>query len=142
MAIKALVLDDSRAMRSVLAKMLAHFGFETVQAAQGLEGLAVMEREGGTIGLVLSDWNMPEMNGLEFVQALRAQERFAAVPVIMVTTETELDQMLLALSAGANEYIMKPFTADVVEEKLRVLGLMPQPGAPEGATAAAQQEAC
>ena len=85
------------------------------------------------------------MNGLEFVKALRAQERFAAVPVIMVTTETELDQMLLALSAGANEYIMKPFTADVVEEKLRVLGLLPAPDAPSAPDApvadAAQQEA-
>ena len=133
---KALVLDDSRAMRSVLTKILGQFGFETVQASHGIEALAVMAREGATIDLILSDWNMPEMNGLEFVQALRAQACFAAVPVIMVTTETELDQMMLALSSGANEYIMKPFTAEMVEEKLRLLGVMPESIAPLNSPAA------
>jgi len=136
MAGKALVLDDSRAMRSVLTKILGQLGYETVQAAQGREGLAVMEQQGGSVDLVLSDWNMPEMNGLEFLKALRAQARFAAVPVIMVTTETEVDQMLLALSEGANEYIMKPFTAEMVEEKLRVLGIVPASETePDGAPA-------
>jgi two-component system, chemotaxis family, chemotaxis protein CheY len=118
MAAKALVLDDSRAMRGVLSKILVRLGFEIVQAGNGVEALAVMDREGAEIELILADWNMPEMNGLEFVKALRTQVKFAATPVIMVTTETNVDQMLEALSAGANEYIMKPFTAEMVEAKL------------------------
>lgn len=128
MASKALVLDDSRAMRGVLSKILVTLGFETVQAANGLEALAVMKQEGpagkdGGIKLILSDWNMPEMNGLEFVRAVRSQACYAQVAIIMVTTETNIDQMVEALSAGANEYIMKPFTAEIVEEKLRILQL-------------------
>ena len=73
------------------------------------------------VDVVLSDWNMPEMNGLEFVKALRADPKFARVVVVMVTTETHIEQMMIALEAGANEYIMKPFTAEMVEDKLRML---------------------
>jgi two-component system chemotaxis response regulator CheY len=123
MAAKALVLDDSRAMRGVLTKILISLGFDTVQAGNGREALAVMDGEGASIQLVLADWNMPEMNGLEFVKALRAQPRFDAVPVIMVTTETSVEHILGALGAGANEYLMKPFTAEMIEAKLRILGI-------------------
>lgn len=118
---KSLIMDDSRAMRGVLSKIMIHLGFETVQAGNGIEALAVMAREGDSIGLILADWNMPEMNGLEFVKALRAQPKFAGVRILMITTETEVDQMILALTAGANEYLMKPFTPLMVEEKLRML---------------------
>jgi two-component system chemotaxis response regulator CheY len=126
MVAKALVLDDSRAMRGVLSKILNALGFSTLQASNGIEALAVMDIEshgadGKEIVLILADWNMPEMNGLEFVKALRAQPRYSAVRVIMVTSETNVDQMLEALAAGADEYIMKPFTAQMVEEKLRIL---------------------
>ncbi len=121
MPAKALVVDDSRAMRGILVKILARLGFEVLQAADGREALEVLNKESSPFNLVLSDWNMPEMNGLEFVKALRADARFAAVTVVMVTTETHIEQMLIALEAGANEYIMKPFTADVVEDKLRLL---------------------
>jgi two-component system chemotaxis response regulator CheY len=64
---------------------------------------------------------MPEMDGLSFVKAVRADRRFEALPIVMVTTETHIEQMVLALSAGANEYIMKPFTSEMVEDKLRML---------------------
>jgi two-component system chemotaxis response regulator CheY len=121
MARKALVLDDSRAIRGVMAKILGNLGFASVHASNGMEALALMEREGETIDLIMADWNMPELNGLEFVKRLRAQSQFSAVPIIMVTTETNIDQMVLALNAGANEYIMKPFTAAMVEEKLSIL---------------------
>lgn len=123
---RALILDDSRAMRGVLSKILNTLGFETVQASNGVEALSVMDAagsalDGSGITLILADWNMPEMNGLEFVKALRTQSRFDAVRVIMCTTETNVDQMVEALTAGANEYIMKPFTAEIVEAKLRIL---------------------
>ena len=121
MSTKALVIDDSRAMRSILSKILVKLGFEVLQAGDGREALAVLERESSAFDLVLSDWNMPEMNGLEFVKAMRTEARYAAVPVVMVTTETHIDQLVIALEAGANEYIMKPFTAEMVEDKLRLL---------------------
>jgi len=107
-------------MRSILSKILARLGFEVVQAADGVEGLATLST-GAPFDVVLSDWNMPEMNGLEFVKALRADPKFARVVVVMVTTETHIEQMMTALEAGANEYIMKPFTAEMVEDKLRML---------------------
>jgi|SRR5271170_6204172 len=121
MSAKALVVDDSRAMRGILVKVLARLGFEVLQAADGREAFDVLDRESPPVELVLSDWNMPEMNGLEFVKAVRADARFAALTIVMVATETHIDQMLVALSAGANEYIMKPFTAEMVEDKLRLL---------------------
>ena len=117
----ALVVDDSRAMRGILAKILGRLGFEVLQAGDGREAIALLDGRPAQLQVILSDWNMPEMNGLEFVKAVRADPRFAEVTVIMVTTETHLDQMMTALSAGANEYIMKPFTAEMVEDKLRLL---------------------
>jgi len=127
---KALVVDDSRAIRRILAGILGEVGFEVCQAANGREALEVLDRERATeaVSLVLADWNMPEMNGLEFVQAMRADARNESVKVMMVTTETQIEQMLAALQAGANEYVMKPFTREVIEDKLRILGLLPPSG--------------
>ena len=110
-------------MRSILGKMLAGCGFEICQAGNGREGLEVMDKEFPTVSLVLADWNMPEMNGLEFVQKLRSDDRFASVQVMMVTTETQIEQMTKALEAGANEYLMKPFTTEMIQEKLQLLGI-------------------
>ena len=73
--------------------------------------------------LALVDWNMPEMNGLEFVRSVRANSRFDHVPLMMVTTETDMERVSSALEAGANEYVMKPFTKDVILEKLQLLGM-------------------
>jgi len=121
---KALVVDDSRAMRLILSKTLRDLGFDVSQAANGREALEAMDREGASFSLVLVDWNMPELSGLDVVRSLRAQPVFDRVPVMMVTTETEIEQMVRALEAGANEYIMKPFTREVVEDKLRLLGVI------------------
>jgi two-component system, chemotaxis family, chemotaxis protein CheY len=121
MPAKALVVDDSRAMRGILVKILGRLGFEVLQAGDGREAFAILDRESPSVELVLSDWNMPEMNGLEFVKTVRADPRFTQLTVVMVTTETHIEQMMVALGAGANEYIMKPFTAEMVEDKLRML---------------------
>ena len=74
--------------------------------------------------LVLVDWNMPNMSGVDFVRAVRAIRQYDSLPLVMVTTNTELDQIASALEAGANEYIMKPFTQDVIRGKLELLGLL------------------
>ena len=120
---RAMVIDDSRAIRFMLSNMLKEFGFETLEAAHGREALDKL-RNLGKLDLALVDWNMPEMNGLEFIKAVRAEPGFRDTWLMMVTTETEMSQMVRALAAGANEYVMKPFTRDVIQDKLRIMGLM------------------
>ncbi len=120
---KALVVDDSRVMRSILKKFLASEGFRTlVEASDGVEALERLQ-ELGTVDLALVDWNMPRMNGLDFVLAVRQNHAFDGVRVMMVTTEAEAAQMARALEAGANEYVMKPFTTEILRAKLGILGL-------------------
>jgi len=121
---KALVVDDSRAMRNIISKIITGCGFEVFQASDGSEALEVMNREFPHISVVLADWNMPTMNGLDFVKHLRADPRYAGVTVVMVTTETHIEQMTLALEAGVNEYVMKPFTGEMIADKLRLLGVL------------------
>jgi len=121
MSLQAMVVDDSKAIRMILSRSLSEMGYDVCSAADGAEALSLM-REG--ISLILVDWNMPRMNGLDFVKQLRADPRYSPVTVMMVTTETEVEQMVKALEAGANEYVMKPFTKEIIEDKLRLLGLL------------------
>jgi two-component system chemotaxis response regulator CheY len=121
---QALIIDDSRAIRRILGSTMRELGFEVSEASNGKEALEAVKNLGPTLKLLLVDWNMPEMNGLEFVTRLREDHRFDDALVIMVTTETATEQMVKALEAGANEYIMKPFTKDVIEDKLRLLGIL------------------
>ncbi|MGE0759180.1 MAG: PleD family two-component system response regulator [Pirellulaceae bacterium] len=120
---RALIVDDSRPIRRIEAGILHELGFETCDAANGNEALRLMESSPRP-DLVLVDWNMPEMNGLEFVRAVRKNRDFAGVVLVMVTTETEMEQMSRALSAGADEYLMKPFQRDALVEKLRLVGVI------------------
>jgi two-component system chemotaxis response regulator CheY len=120
---KAMVVDDSRAVRLILSRMLKEVGYDVCQAANGKEALSLLAGE-ENVSLILVDWNMPELDGLGFVKSLRSDTRYSAVKVVMVTTETEIDRMVTALEAGANEYVMKPFTADIISDKLRMLGAL------------------
>ena len=119
---RALVIDDSAAVRTILKRILTDFGFDVVEATQGREALERL-KEIGKADLALVDWNMPEMNGYEFIRAVRADHSHDAMRLMMVTTETEITQVARALEAGANEYVMKPFTKDMILEKLSLLGL-------------------
>ncbi|MFN0017953.1 MAG: PleD family two-component system response regulator [Pirellulaceae bacterium] len=118
---QALVIDDSRAVRMLIGKILREQGFEVSDAGDGQQGLDKL-RENPEIGLVLVDWNMPVMDGLEFIQAVRRVRSWDAVRIVMVTTETESEQVQRAITAGANEYVMKPFTPEVLVAKLSMLG--------------------
>ena len=121
---KAMIIDDSRAMRRILGETVRQLGFEVSEASNGRDALAKLDNMGPPVRLMLVDWNMPEMNGLEFITQLRQDERFQGSLIVMVTTETAVDQMVNALEAGANEYVMKPFTKEIIQDKLRLLGLL------------------
>jgi two-component system chemotaxis response regulator CheY len=121
----AMVIDDSRAMRLILKRIVSQLGYEVREATNGKEALEILEAEQLDPQFALVDWNMPEMNGLEFVVAARAQQRLRAMALIMVTTESEHSQIVRALAAGAHEYVIKPFTPDAIIEKLALLGLIP-----------------
>jgi two-component system, chemotaxis family, chemotaxis protein CheY len=125
-----MVIDDSRAMRLILKRIVAQLGFDVVEAGNGKEAMDYLEGalergEGELPGLALVDWNMPEMNGLEFVTAVRAEPRLRNMTLMMVTTESEQSQIVRALAAGAHEYVIKPFTPDAIIDKLHLLGLVP-----------------
>lgn len=119
---QALVIDDSRVMRKLLGTMLGRLGFEVVEAGDGVQGLARIEA-GPLPGVLLVDWNMPEMNGVDMIRAVRGRRDWDALRILMVSSETNPGQMSEALAAGADEYLMKPFTADSLWAKLDMLGL-------------------
>jgi two-component system chemotaxis response regulator CheY len=123
---KALVVDDSRAMRMILGRLLKALGFEIAEAGNGQEALAAIKAS-GPFALALVDWNMPVMNGLELVQAVRKDCTLDAMKIMMVTTETQPAQLMAALEAGATEYLMKPFSHEAVAEKLAIMGLSGPP---------------
>jgi len=119
--VRALVIDDSKSIRSILSKILMEVGFSVEEAGNGLEALDIIQKE--KVDLALVDWNMPDMNGYEFIQEVRKDNAFNDMRMMMVTTETEMNKVVEALEAGANEYIMKPFTKEMIVEKLALMGM-------------------
>jgi two-component system chemotaxis response regulator CheY len=116
--LKLLVVDDSSTMRRIIKNTLARLGYKDIlEGADGVEGWAQMDSN-PDIDMLITDWNMPEMNGLELVKKVRADERFIDTPIIMVTTEGGKSEVITALKAGVNNYIVKPFTPQVLKEKL------------------------
>jgi two-component system chemotaxis response regulator CheY len=122
---RALVIDDSRAMRRIVGTILKDFGYEVREAGDGRQALDVLE-EGFLPDLCCIDWNMPVMDGLQFVSAVRSNPAWRSMTMMMVTSESEHTQIVRALAAGAHEYVIKPFTADAIRDKLALLGLLPQ----------------
>jgi two-component system chemotaxis response regulator CheY len=116
----ALIIDDSRAVRAFIRPILHDLGFQTLEAANGQEALDLVAQY-PDIRVILVDWNMPVMDGLQFIRAVRADRNHDDIRIVMVTTETESEQMNRAINAGANEYVMKPFTRDVLVAKLTLM---------------------
>jgi two-component system chemotaxis response regulator CheY len=123
--VHALVVDDSRAMRMVLRRALERLGFAVYEASHGREALAVLGALPAVPALALVDWNMPEMDGLEFIKVIHADRRWSSMMVMMVTSEGEPARLVEALTAGAHEYLVKPFEQDVFVNKLNLHGLAP-----------------
>ena len=119
---KALIIDDSRAMRMLLRRIVTSNGFEVVEAGNGQEALDALA-VGPLPDIALIDWNMPVMDGLTFVNSVRARPEYRGITLMMVTTESERTQIVRALAAGAHEYLIKPFTEDALLSKFELLGL-------------------
>lgn len=119
---RVLVLDDSTVLRAILKRILEQLGFEVFEAPDGMQGLERL-RSAGVMDVALVDWNMPVMSGLEFVQQVRRDDTYASMPILMVTSETDLTHVAQALEAGANEYVMKPVSRESIQEKLAILGV-------------------
>lgn len=117
----ALVVDDSSVMRSYLRNTLLAMGFEVSEARDGVAGLARLELAPRP-DVALLDWHMPGMDGYELLKAIRARSEFDKMAVVMVTAENDLSQIAVALDSGANEYMMKPLTREIVVEKLQMIG--------------------
>jgi two-component system chemotaxis response regulator CheY len=122
--LKVLIVDDSSVMRKIVERALRQAGLElseVAEASNGAEALAEVQK--GVPDMILSDINMPVMDGLEFLKALRLEQNLGDIRLMVVTTETEVGRMAEALAEGAHEYVMKPFTQDVIFQKLELLGL-------------------
>ena len=120
---RALIVDDSKTMRRIVGKVVKENGFDTVLEAENGQEALVRLRDcvDAPFALALVDWNMPVMDGLSFVLAARA-EGFSELPIIMITTEGSMEYVTRAIEAGANEYLMKPFTKESLRDKLVLLG--------------------
>lgn len=118
---KLLVVDDSSTMRRIIKNTLQRLGYEDIyEAENGIEAWDILDKN-SDMGVLITDWNMPEMNGLELVKKTRADSRFADIPIIMITTEGGKVEVITAIKAGVNNYIVKPFTPQVLKEKLEVV---------------------
>lgn len=115
--LKILAVDDSPTMRRIIINTLKRAGYsDVVEATDGKDALAKLKVE--PITFVITDWNMPEMDGLEFVATVRASEKYKSLPILMVTTRSVKDDIVEALKAGVNNYIVKPFTPDTLKQKI------------------------
>ncbi|MFQ5451026.1 MAG: response regulator [Nitrospinaceae bacterium] len=117
---KVLVVDDSSVMRQIIKKTLKELGFADIQdaedGAQGLKKLGEL-----SVDLVVSDWNMPKMTGIEFLKAVRADDKLKSTAFLMVTSEADKEKIMEAVQAGVNQYIVKPFNANQLEEKIQAI---------------------
>lgn len=114
---KILIVDDFSTMRRIIKNLLRDLGFtNTVEADDGTTALPILQA--GTIDFLVTDWNMPGMTGIELLRAVRADEKLKTIPVLMVTAEAKRDQIIAAAQAGVNGYVVKPFTAVALKEKI------------------------
>ncbi len=122
-----LLVDDSRAVRLAGRRMVSSIGFSVLEAENGEEALKMVREH--DVDVILLDWNMPIMDGLEFLKALRAAEDLEQPTVVMCTTENDMSRIMQAMQSGADEYIMKPFTEEIVRGKLEETGVIESPDA-------------
>ena len=113
-----LSVDDSQTMRNIIGSTVELLGYRFLEAENGIDALKVLATHDGGVALILLDWNMPEMDGITFLAAVKADERYKSIPVIMVTTEDERFRIIEAVRAGAKQYVTKPFTQEILVAKI------------------------
>ncbi len=116
---KLIVADDSRMVRGIVTRIVEPLGYEVVAAGNGQEALNILESGEQNINLVLLDWNMPVLNGIDVIKKMRADSRLKSIPVLMVSTESEEDRIKQAMDAGAQGYLTKPFTPEQLTNAIR-----------------------
>lgn len=122
---KALIIDDSHTFRQLMKRFVKPFDIKTEEASDGLNALVrLAEPDASDFDMLFVDWDMPNMNGIEFVKALRSCPEYSEIPVMMVTSHNKPDDLVEAIQVGANEFLMKPLNSDMVGDKLRILGLL------------------
>lgn len=120
---KALVVDDSRAMRAAMRRLLTELGFDVVEAGDGQQALDLLADTAAEVDVALVDWHMPHVDGLTLIRTMQDDREMFRIRTMMVTAETDVRRVMEALRAGADEYLMKPVTRDALAEKLQLLGL-------------------
>ena len=122
-SVRVLIVDDSRANRMILQRILQNFGLDTIEAENGPDAIWFLGVD-TDIDLITVDFHMPKMNGVQFVRLLREKAEFKSTPILMISMEARPDVQAAALEAGVNEFLVKPFTEEMIGEKLRVLGII------------------
>ncbi len=120
---RALIIDDSMAMRRMLAAYVQGLQVTPLTAVDGQDAVEVLERE-GDFEVALVDWDMPRMNGMDFVRHVRKDARWQNMKLVMVTAHVNPDDIMEALQTGADDYLMKPVSSEMIEDKFRILGLV------------------
>ncbi len=115
---KILSVDDSLTMRKIIKTPVEALGYELLEAAEGFSGLEVLSKEFNNVALILLDWNMPGMDGMEFLQTVKKNALYRLIPIIMVTTEAEKENIVKAVQQGVNNYILKPFSTEELTKKV------------------------
>lgn len=119
---RVLVVDDSSVMRQIIKNNLKQLGFDSGNLADAEDGQMGLKKAGdGAVDLIISDWNMPKMTGIEFLKAVRGDSNIKGTPFLMVTSETDKEKILEAVQNGVNQYIVKPFNANQLEEKIKAI---------------------
>jgi two-component system chemotaxis response regulator CheY len=119
-SLKILLVDDSPTMRRILINSLKHLGYEDiVEAENGSEALGKLHSE--QCGFIITDWNMPEMDGLTFIKTLKRESKFSDIPILMVTTRSQQEDVLEAMRVGVNNYVTKPFTPQILKQKIETI---------------------
>lgn len=123
---KILIVDDAKTMRTIIKNVLKKLGFSDenfLEAGDGEEALKILKEHEDEIKIIFLDWNMPKMNGFEFLKIVRSNPKYDHIKIVMVTTETKKENVIAALKAGVNNYIAKPFTPQVLKEKFEQMNI-------------------
>lgn len=115
---KILAVDDSAIIRKIIRGTIESLRYDLLEASDGMEALDILEKNSSDIKMILLDWNMPGMNGIDFLKAVKSHKFYKHIPIIMITTESEKESIIKAIQAGVSNYLLKPFKAEELTKKI------------------------